>query len=207
MLRSLNSTMPSACIELQQAALHLTSPKFHCITGQSGLSGTVRWVREVFSLAQPRHPGLDVARRGRQQLGAVTVALGRAGRGPLPMLRTDPGGQLRLVSIRRAAPRISPIDDANVPSTSVSRRASSDRAESCWAIMRLLVGSELRESHVGPPHFKRPAARSSYIMIRNSPQLDDANIEAAEVRWQPVAHSQHPVTGHRGPGKTRMAAC
>ena len=45
--------MPSACIELQQAALHLTSPKFHCITGQSGLSGTVR-----FADTQRRHSTL-----------------------------------------------------------------------------------------------------------------------------------------------------
>ena len=96
MLRSLSSTMLSTCIELQQTTLHLSSPKFHCITAQSELSGTVRWDRELVSLAQPRHPGLDIARRGRQQLGTVTVALDRAGRGPLPWLRTDPGGQLRL---------------------------------------------------------------------------------------------------------------
>ena len=42
--------------------------------------------------AKLRNPDLDVPCRGRQQLGAVTVALDRAGRGPPAGLRTVSGG-------------------------------------------------------------------------------------------------------------------
>ena len=74
----------------EMAAVLITVHRARSIL-RRGLSSTSRLLP-----AQLRDPDLDVACWGRQQLGTVTVALDHAGRGPLPMLRTDPGGQLRL---------------------------------------------------------------------------------------------------------------
>ena len=167
--------------------------------GPANPAARLEELTEVAALAQLRHPDLDVARRDRQQLGTVTVALDRAGRGPPARLRTDPGGQLHLESIRRAAPRLSPIDDAGAPSTSHSRRASNVRAQSCWATVRLLVDSKLRESHGCPPHFKRPAAKPSDTTRQNSPSLRPPNMMGILENPIILCHLQavvHYTAGH-----------
>lgn len=58
---------------------------------------------EAVDRAKRRDPDLDVPLRGRDQFLAAATALDRAGRGQLPRLRSDPGGQPRLDSTRSVA--------------------------------------------------------------------------------------------------------